>query len=282
MHLNPMVELLRKARAGGYAVPSFCVWGSASIAVVRRTANRLKAPVIIMTSSFELKFFSPAEIARMAKAEEFESPAALLLDHGDSPELVHACIDAGYTSVMLDYSLRPFNENAGALREVARSAHPLGITVEGELGHVGKANSSAAEGDASSTLTDPDAAARLVAETGIDALAVSIGNAHGQYFRLPRFDFERLEMISKALPGFPLVLHGGSGTPELDLKKAIGLGISKVNVATELVQAFKKSLLSQWNTEPAHWMPVSIAEATEAMVPVVEKWIRLTGAAGKG
>ena len=135
MHLNPMVELLRKARAGGYAVPSFCVWGSASIAVVRRTANRLKAPVIIMTSSFELKFFSPAEIARMAKAEEFESPAALLLDHGDSPELV---------------------------------------------------------------------------------------------------------------------------------------------------QAFKKSLLSQWNTEPVPWMPVSIAEATEAMVPVVEKWIRLTGAAGKG
>ena len=79
-----------------------------------------------------------------------------------------------------------------------------------------------------------------------------------------------------------LVLHGGSGTPELDLKKAISLGISKVNVATELVQAFKKSLLSQWNTEPVPWMPVSIAEATEAMVPVVEKWIRLTGAAGKG
>ncbi len=281
MKFSPMADLLRKARKEGYAVPSFCVWNAESIAAVRRTANRLKAPVIIMSGPFELKFFTPAEMARMAEAEKFERPVALHLDHGDTPEIARACIDGGFSSVMLDYSLEPFDENAGALREIAKFAHKRGVTVEGELGHVGKASSDTVEGGAYSTLTDPDEAVRYVEETEVDALAISIGNAHGTYTKLPRFDFGLLEKISKALPDMPLVLHGGSGTPDADLKRAVSLGIAKVNVATELVKTFRKSLTSQWAEDENLWIPLTFAKAAESLVPVVEKWIVLTGAAGK-
>lgn len=276
-----MDEILRKARDGGYAVPSFCVWNAESIVAVRRTANRLKAPVIIMSGPFELRFFSPAEMAKMAKAETFDYPVALHLDHGDSPELARECIEAGFTSVMLDYSLKPYKENLKALREIVKVAHPSNVTVEGELGHVGKASAASTEGGAVSTLTEPDEAVRYCKESGIDALAVSIGNAHGQYTKLPQFDFERLEEISKALENFPLVLHGGSGTPEADLKRAISLGIAKVNVATELVQAFRKSLSTQWAADANLWIPLTFAKAGEILIPVIEKWFKLTGAAGK-
>jgi len=281
MGFVPMHVLLEKARREGYAVPSFCVWGAESAAAVRRAASRLKAPVIFMCGPLELTFFTPGEIAGIVRAEPCDVPAALHLDHGDSPERVHACLEAGFTSVMLDYSLRPFAENAAALRAVVDKARPLGVTVEGELGHVGKAAAGAFEGGGASTLTEPGEAVDYVKATGVDALAVSIGNAHGQYTQLPRFDFRRLEALSAALPDLPLVLHGGSGTPEADIRQAIGLGIAKVNVATELLMACRSSLLSQWNNGRNNWPPLAFAEAGAAMTAVVEKWIRITGAEGK-
>jgi ketose-bisphosphate aldolase len=277
-----MVELLKDASIRGYAVPAFCIWSMDELAVVCRVATELRAPFIIMASRFEFMLMSPAMYADCARAvmRHFSVPVALHLDHGDSLGQIKACLDAGFTSVMLDYSAHPFEENVAALRQVSEMAHPLGITVEGELGHVGKADTVTVESEGDSTLTLPEDAARYIAETGVDALAVSIGNAHGQYTRLPQFDFARLEAIRCAVQ-VPLVLHGGSGTPDDDLKRAVSLGMAKVNVATDLTIAMRQCLKTELALAQPRWLPHSLNIAVEGVVPVVERWFRLTGAVGR-
>ena len=152
--------------------------------------------------------------------------------------------------------------------------------MEGELGHVGKADTVTMESEGDSTLTLPEDAARYVEETGVDALAVSIGNAHGQYTRLPQFDFARLAEIRSAVR-VPLVLHGGSGTPDADLKRAIALGMAKVNVATDLTVAMRQGLKAELALAQPRWLPHSLNLAVEGVVPTVERWFHLTGAAGR-
>lgn len=282
MNFVPMAELLQDASSRGYAVPAFCIWSMDELAVTLRVATALRAPFIIMASRFEFMLMSPAMYADAARAllRHFSVPVALHLDHGESLEQVKACLDAGFTSVMLDYSARPFEENAAALRQVSAWAHPRGVTVEGELGHVGKADTVTAEGEGDSTLTRPEEAARYVEETGVDALAVSIGNAHGQYTRLPQFDFDRLAAIRAAVR-VPLVLHGGSGTPDADLRRAIALGIAKVNVATDLTVAMREGLQAELALAQPRWLPHSLNLAVERVVPTLERWFHLTGAAGR-
>src|SRR5581483_250764 len=185
--LVPMHELLQPAWKAGYAVPSFCAWNAEVAETALQVATELNAPVILMSGPGEFGLNSPDTLARIAKAliQKYPVRAALHLDHGDSPAMVAECIRAGFTSVMLDYSLRPFEENVAALKEVVRNARPKGITVEGEIGNVGKVDDITVEGGENSTLTEPSDAARYAELTGVDALAVSIGNAHGIYTRLP-------------------------------------------------------------------------------------------------
>lgn len=282
MQFIPMAGLLQRARAGGYAVPAFCTWNAETIETVLSVAQDLKAPVVVMNGPIEFTLLRPADMGAVAHAiaRRFNVPAALHLDHGDSLSQVEACLAAGYTSVMLDYSSRPFAENAEAMRQVVALVRPRGITVEGEIGHVGTVGDLTLEGAGTPNLTEPEEATAFVAQTGIDAVAVAIGNAHGQYVRLPQLDFERLAALHAAVP-VPLVLHGGSGTPEQDLRRAISLGIAKVNVATELIGAVRDSLVEQWQSGENLWTPAADAVAMQALAPVVEKWIRLTGAAGQ-
>lgn len=278
-----MKDLLDVALAGGYAVPSFCAWSGEVMEVVLRCARDLRSPVVLMQGPMEFYLHEPASLAAIARAmlERYpEVPAALHLDHGSSLDMVRTCLDGGYTSVMLDYSARPFAENVAALREVASRAHPQGVTVEGELGAVGRVDDSTREGTADCTLTDPAQAAQFVAQSGVDALAVSIGNAHGHYTRLPRLDFDRLAEIRRQV-GVPLVLHGGSGTPDADLRRAIALGIAKVNVASDLVHAVRTSLVEQWHESEKKWTPEAIAVAYGRTEAVVRRWIERLGAAGK-
>lgn len=283
MPLLPMADLLAEAYAAGYAVPSFCVWCAEAVQTVLSVAERLRAPVILMTAPADYPMLAPAAINAVTRAllPAYDVRAALLLDHGDSLERVRECIEAGHTSVMLDYSTRPLDENVAALREVVALAQPRGVSVEGELGVVGKANAMAVEGGEGTALTDPQEAADYVAATGVDCLAVAIGNAHGHYARLPQLDFDRLARIREAVP-VPLVLHGGSGTPDADLRRAIALGIAKVNVATDLISTVRQSLLNQWQAKRHLWIPQAMAEATGEMASVVERWITRTGAAGHG
>jgi ketose-bisphosphate aldolase len=277
-----MHELLQPAWEAGYAVPSFCAWNVEVTETVLQVANDLKAPVILMSGPGEFVLNSPDTLGRIARTliEKYAVRAALHLDHGDSFELVDACIDAGYTSVMLDYSLRPFEENVAALKQVVARARPLGVTVEGEIGCVGKVDDVTVEGSQESTLTEPSDAARYAELTKVDALAVSIGNAHGIYTRLPIFDFDRLEKIRHAVK-IPLVLHGGSGTQPEYIKRAVRLGMAKINVASELCKAFRDSYAAEHANGKIGWLPTTLAAAREPMMEVIARWFMLTGAAGK-
>jgi ketose-bisphosphate aldolase len=282
MQFIPMSPLLADAQARGYAVPGFCVWDAASMKAVLEAATALRAPVILMAGPREVRFMSPRELAAVARAvaAPYTGKAALHLDHGDSTALVRDAVDGGFTSVMLDFSTRSFEENAAALRAVVALARPRGVTVEGEIGAVGRVDATTGEGGKAGALTDPDEAAAYAEATGVDALAVAIGNAHGIYTRLPELDFDRLARI-RARVSVPLVLHGGSGTPDDALRRAIALGVAKVNVASELVRAYRESLLEQWNGGANLWAPEALAVAARAIIPVAERWIRRLGAEGK-
>jgi tagatose 1,6-diphosphate aldolase GatY/KbaY len=280
--LVPMRELLEPAWKGGYAVPSFCAWNAEVTETALQVAADMKAPVILMSGPGEFALNSPDTLARIAHSlvQKYPVPAALHLDHGDSLEMVDACLEAGYTSVMLDFSLRPFAENVAALQAVVARARPRGVTVEGEIGCVGKVDDVTVEGGAVSTLTDPVDAARYAKLTGVDALAVSIGNAHGIYTRLPVFDFDRLEKISQAV-GVPLVLHGGSGTQPEYIRRAVSLGMAKINVASELCKAFRDSYAAEHAGGQTGWLPTVLGAARKPMAEVMAKWFRLAGAEGK-
>jgi ketose-bisphosphate aldolase len=283
MSFVPSIELIRDAAEKGYAVPSFCVWDSVTMHTVLGVASECRAPVMLMCGRPEFRLMPAPIFVATARAvkESFNVPAALHLDHGGSPAEVDECIAAGFTSVMLDYSQKPFEENVAALREAVKHARPKGVTVEGELGIVGRADKVTTEGADSSLLTDPAQARDYVARTGVDMLAVAFGNKHGLYRQPPKFDFGRLERLREAA-GVPLVLHGGSSTPEEDLRRAVSLGIAKVNVATELVQAVRQSLLERWQKGEALWIPMAMRQAMDALAGVVERWLRMTGAAGRG
>jgi len=276
-----MGGLLQDGLRRGYAVPSFCVWNAETVDTVLRVAQACRAPVIVMTGPGEglLSYAALADTAR-ALAARYSVPAALHLDHGDTMAAVEGCLAARFTSVMLDYSTRPFAENAAALRQVVAMARPRGVTVEGEIGAVGRVDEVTGEGKGHTALTDPAETRAYVEATGVDALAVSFGNLHGNYPAPPTLDFERLAKLRDAA-GVPLVLHGGSGTPPDDLRRAIGLGIAKVNVASELNRALREAVHARWNAGEKLWVPSALSEGMAAFGAIAEKWFRLTGAAGK-
>ncbi len=282
MSFVPMGELTARAFREGYAVPAFCTWNAESMEAVLLTAARLRAPVILMSGPGEFPVMAPATMAAVAYAvkKRYDTPAALHLDHGDSLEMVRQCIDARYTSVMLDFSARPFDETAGALRRVVEMARPRGITVEGEIGRIGKADEATSEGSASSAYTDPEEAVRYVRASGVDLLAVSVGNKHGFYKGDPHLEFGLLSTLHAAVP-IPLVMHGGTGIPEKDIRHSVELGIAKVNVASELVHGVRSNLTAQWKEGRNLWTPIAFGEALKVIGPVVEKWLKITGAAGK-
>ena len=282
MSFVPMSDLVGKAYRGGYAVPAFCAWNAEVIEAVLAAAERLRAPVILMSGPGEFPVLAPALMSAVsyALAARHDVPAALHLDHGDSMEMVRACLEARYTSVMLDFSARPLEENIEALRQVVAMSRPKHVTVEGEIGRIGKADDASAEGGAASAFTDPAEAADYVRRTGVDLLAVSVGNKHGFYRGDPHLEFGLLSELRSAV-SVPLVMHGGTGIPEKDIRRSVELGIAKVNVASELVHGFRGSLTAQWQEGRNLWTPIACGEAARTIGPVVEKWIRVTGAEGK-
>ena len=282
MKCLPMKQLMAHAMEHRYAVPSFCAWNAEVMETILKVCRRLKSPVILMAGPGEFSLLGPASNAAVARAllANYKVKAALHLDHGDSLELVKECVKAQFTSVMLDVSTRCFEENTATLKKVCRICHPKGITVEGEIGAVGKCDGTTVEGSKGSRLTDPDEAAEYVKITGVDCLAVSIGNAHGTYVELPQFDFDRLARIHEKVK-IPLVLHGGTGTTDDDLQKAISLGIAKVNVATALIGAYRETLLSQWKAKQNIWVPMAQGVAVKEMARAVEEWVVRLNANGK-
>lgn len=230
-------QMLLKAQQGGYAVAAFNVENMEMVQAVCDSANKLKAPVIIATSASALKYAPPALFAAMvyAVAKETSIPVALHLDHGNSFELCEACVKAGYSSVMIDASQQPYEENVKLSRAVVKLCTTYQVPVEAELGHVGgKEDDIESENDLG---TDPIQAAEFVKQTGVNSLAVAIGTTHGVYQGAPKLDFERLSSIRSAVD-IPLVLHGASGLSGDAVRACVSRGICKINYATELRAAY--------------------------------------------
>ena len=239
MPLVTMNELLLDARRGRCAVGAFETWNLESCQTVVRAAENLDAPVILAIGPLEIDYAGIEPLARIAveHARAARVPVAIHLDHGPSCEMAVDAIRNGFTSVMIDASREPFDENVRVTSEVARVAHAAGVTVEGELGVLGVLEGGGPSGAA--VMTEPEDARKYVAATGVDALAVAIGNAHGYYKGEPKLDIERLKAIEDAVD-IPLVLHGGTGIPRDTLHKAINAGITKINIATQFFDAFAK------------------------------------------
>ena len=238
MPLCRMDELLKEARCGHFAVGAFECWNSDNIHAIALAAAETGAPVIFQASPAEYDTMGGADVLRRiveGYVEKYQIRAALHLDHGSTLEHVQECLEAGFTSVMLDASALPFEENCELSRMSAELAHARNVSVEAELGHVGGSDEGGIVAEA--TLTVPSEAVRFVELTGIDCLAVAIGTIHGEYRGEPHLRLELLKEIASALP-LPLVLHGGSGTPPEQLAQAIRLGISKINICTDIHKTY--------------------------------------------
>ena len=255
MSASTMAQLLRRATERGYAVGAFTIWNLESLHAIMQTAERLKAPVILQAGGIELDYCGRELLSRLAleAIDAASVPAVLNLDHGDSYELCVAAVDLGFHSVMLDVSRLPFEDNIEQTRRVVEYAHERGVEVEGELGRIGGLEAGQDADDPQAFQTDPDEAVEFVERTGVDSLAVAIGNAHGFYKGRPQINLERLERIRSKVSA-PLVLHGGSGIPEDILHAAIDLGICKINIFTELVNAFLTGFGSYAQTPPKSMM----------------------------
>ena len=229
--LTTLKDILRAAQAGGYAVPAFDCVEDVMVRTILETCEALRAPVILMgLPGPDLEgngwYYIPGLIR--AVAQRHSIPVALHLDHATNLDDIRRAVDLGFTSVMIDGSQLPYAENVRLSRAAVEIAHPQGVSVEAELGHVGGSdveNTSYGE----SVLTEPGEARRFVEETQVDALAVSIGTAHGIYRQLPKLNIPRLQEIRVATD-VPLVLHGGSGTPDDQIKESVRHGVTKLNI----------------------------------------------------
>lgn len=287
MSIVTMKEMLEDARNNHYAVGAFDVSNYEMIRSVVDVAEEEKAPVILSALKVDIEGKGLDYFMAMAKtaAENAKVPVAIHLDHATDFDLIRRTIEYGFSSVMYDGSVLPFEENIQNTKQVCEYAHSHGVTVEAELGHVADAiagNSDAVqsvqdvEEKVSDGLTKPEDVEIFLDQTGVDALAVAIGTAHGVYISKPVLDFERLKQIN-AVSRVPLVLHGGSGTPDADIQKAISLGICKINIFSEVLAAFhtelKETLLSLSNMSA--WPSVVYQKPVEKMRDKIREKIQL-------
>ena len=247
MALVSSKEILMKAQQEGYAVGAFNAENMEMVQAIVAAAEELSSPVIIQTTPGSLQYADTDMFFGMvnAEAKKAKVPVALHLDHGNSAELCAKAILSGYTSIMIDGSKLAFSENVALTKKVVEFAHAMGVPVEGELGTVGGKEDTHEVKDSEKSYTDPEEAKDL---------AVGIGNAHGFYKGVPKLRFDILEK-TQSLVSIPIVLHGASGIPDEDVKKSTGLGICKVNFATELRDAFTKGVKEYLEKNPEVFDP---------------------------
>lgn len=288
--LVSMKEMLADARLRHYAIPAFDVSNYEMMKAVLDTCEEEGSPALLMGLGVDLvgkgMNLIPAMVAEASKY--YSIPVCFHLDHATDLELIKRAADAGFSSVMIDASEMPFEQNAAVTAEVTAFAHARGITVEAELGHVGNAlvgNEAAGvvhDEDPEDTLTDPQDVKRFVELTQVDALAIAIGTAHGVYKKTPTLRIDRLDEIT-AVSDCPLVLHGGSGTPDDQMQEAIRHGITKINIYSDVVAAMNSGLKNKLNQieNPATWPVYVFEEARRNMKAVVREKLRVFGSYGK-
>lgn len=238
-----MNQMLKKAKEEHYAVPHFNINNLEWTKFILEECNELNVPVILGVSEGAVKYMgSYLVVADLVKAMieslNIKIPVCLHLDHGSSLESCISAIDAGFSSVMIDGSRLPLEENIKITKEVVSYAHERGISVEAEVGHIGTTDDNMTKEETNATLEDCQI---LYENTNIDALAAALGSVHGFYKKEANLDFETMELINKSLP-VPLVLHGGTGIPDDKIRMAISKGISKININTELQSVWSKAV----------------------------------------
>ncbi|MGI6685631.1 MAG: class II fructose-1,6-bisphosphate aldolase [Bacillota bacterium] len=283
MSLVPVKNLLEKAEREGYAVGAFNCNNMEIIQAIVDAAEAEKSPVIIQASQGAIKYAGLPYIIALAQvaADQATIPVALHLDHGTSFEQVIQCIRYGFSSVMIDGSKLPLEENIALTNKVMEVARAVGVSVEAELGKIGGTEDDIFVHDRDALYTDPEEARVFVEKTGVDSLAVAIGTAHGQYKGEPKLDLPRLEKI-KSLVNIPIVLHGSSGVPDEAIREAIKRGVRKVNIDTNIREAFVKGVREVIDKNPQEIDPRKIlGPAKKAMTAIIQEKIRLFGSAGK-
>ncbi|MHB9093536.1 MAG: class II fructose-1,6-bisphosphate aldolase [Eubacteriales bacterium] len=283
MSLVPISDLLKKAEAGGYAVGAFNCNNMEIVQAIIAAAEAEKSPVIMQASQGAIKYAGIEYITAMAKiaAENASVPVALHLDHGTSFEQVMMCIRSGFSSVMIDGSKLPFDDNVELTKRVIAVARAVGVSVEAELGKIGGTEDDIHVDEKDAFFTKPEEAKEFVERTGVDALAVAIGTAHGQYKGIPELDFPRLEKI-RSMIRVPIVLHGSSGVPDDAIEKAIKIGVRKVNIDTNIREAFVQACRDVLNKDSKEIDPRKVlGPAREAATEIIREKIRLFGSSGK-
>lgn len=283
MSLVPMKFLLEKAEAGNYGVGAFNCNNMEIVQAIIAAAEAENSPVIMQASQGAIKYAGLDYITAIARiaAESSNVPVALHLDHGTSFEQVTQCIRAGFSSVMIDGSKLPLEENIALTKRVIEMARAVGVSVEAELGKIGGTEDDITVSEQEALFTDPEEAELFVRETGIDALAVAIGTAHGRYKGVPKLALDLLKRI-KAKVNIPIVLHGSSGVPDDAIISAIALGVRKVNIDTNIREAFcqavRDKLAADLNEiDPRQILTPARAAATE----IIREKIRVFGSSGK-
>lgn len=241
--IGDMKVELNKARKNKYAIPAFNVVNPLMIKKYIEVANFLQVPIIIALAEAHLEYMGLEEALHAYKyyANKTNVPIILHLDHGQEIEIVKQAIDLGFPSVMIDGSMHDFDTNVKMTKEIVKYAEPKNVAVESEIGHVGAGENYETDKSTDSIYTSVEEAVKFVKQTNVDSLAVSIGTAHGYYKGVPKLNFERLNDINKAID-IPLVLHGGSSSGDNNLRKTIKLGISKINVFTDIVTSINRQL----------------------------------------
>lgn len=275
-------EMLQKAREGKYAIGAFNVENMEMVMAVLAAAEAKNSPVIMQTTPGTIKYagvdYYYANVAAAAKRSSV--PVVMHLDHGDSFQRAMAAYRAGYTSIMIDGSKLPFEENIALTKRVVDACHPGGVYVEGELGKVGGKEDDL-EGDDDNPYTDPEEAKIFVEKTGVDYLAIGVGTAHGVYKGIPKVNTDLIATIHDMVD-VPLVLHGTSGVPDEQVITAVKNGICKVNYATDLRIAFTRGAKKFMTEHPEAFDPKKYSQQGMAEVQkYVEQKIEVCGSVGK-
>ncbi|NLY09938.1 MAG: class II fructose-1,6-bisphosphate aldolase [Tissierellia bacterium] len=276
-------SLLEHAQAHNYAVGAFNVNNMEIVQAIIEAAEELNAPVILQASQGGIKYAGIEYIASLGllAAKNAKVPVALHLDHGTDFDEVIKCIRHGFSSVMIDGSRFALEENIEFSKKIVEIAHAVGVSVEAELGKIGGTEDHITVSDADATFTDPAEAKYFVEKTGVDSLAIAVGTAHGVYKGEPKLDFDRIEEIRNTID-VPLVLHGSSGVPYDALRKAVSLGICKINIDTDVRASFAKAVKEHLNLHPEEIDPRKIlGPARELMKETVKEKIRVFGSDGK-
>ncbi len=308
MPLVTSTEMFKKAYEGGYAIGAFNVNNMETIQGIVSAAKEENAPLILQVSSGARKYANPIYLRHLIEAavEDTGLPIVMHLDHGDSFELCKDCIENGFTSVMIDASAHPFEENIKITKKVVEYAHDKGVVVEAELGKLAGIEDDVKVKDADAAYTDPNQVEEFVQRTGVDSLAIAIGTSHGAYkFKgEPKLRFDILEEVSKRLPGFPIVLHGASsvipeyaqmieqyggsmpgakGVPEDLLRKAASMAVCKINIDSDLRMAFTAAVRKHFVENPSHFDPRQYLGDARALIKecVKHKLVDVLGCNGK-